>query len=125
MKSIKTLIISLAGYLLLSLPSAAQPAPCAPGPVPPDPQNKEKLESARIAYFTSRMDLTPDEAAKFWPVYKEYRKAMDAARSRFEQAVDPLLIDCFIYELNAAQLKYQFLLRNFKKVRASAAGGHS
>ena len=56
---------------------------------------------------------------------EQTRDAMDAARSRFEQAVDPLLIDCFIYELNAAQLKYQFLLRNFKKVRASAAGGHS
>ena len=51
---------------------------------------------------------------------EQTRDAMDAARSRFEQAVD-----CFIYELNAAQLKYQFLLRNFKKVRASAAGGHS
>lgn len=56
---------------------------------------------------------------------EQTRDAMDAARSRFEQAVDPMLIDCFIYELNAAQLKYQFLLRNFKKVRASAAGGHS
>lgn len=56
---------------------------------------------------------------------EQTRDAMDAARSRFEQAVDPLLIDCFIYELNAAQLKYQFLLRNFKKVRAFAAGGHS
>ena len=55
---------------------------------------------------------------------EQTRDAMDAARSRFEQAVDPMLIDCFIYELNAAQLKYQFLLRNFKKVRASAAGGH-
>ena len=59
------------------------------------------------------------------PEIEQTRDAMDAARSRFEQAVDPLLIDCFIYELNAAQLKYQFLLRNFKKVRASAAGGHS
>ena len=56
---------------------------------------------------------------------EQTRDAMDAARSRFEQAVDPMLIDCFIYELNAAQLKYQFLLRNFKKVRASAKGGHS
>ena len=56
---------------------------------------------------------------------EQTRDAMDAARSRFEQAVDPLLIDCFIYELNAAQLKYQFLLRNFKKVRAPAAGVHS
>ena len=24
-------------------------------------------------------------------------------------------IDCYIYELNAAQLRYQFLLQNFKK----------
>ena len=81
MKSIKTLIILLAGYLLLSLPLAAQPAPCAPGEsAHPTPQNKEKLESARIAYFTSRMSLTPEEASKFWPVYNEYRKAMEEAR---------------------------------------------
>lgn len=26
------------------------------------------------------MNLTPDEAARFWPVYNEYRKAMDEAR---------------------------------------------
>ena len=36
------------------------------------------------------------------------------ARNHFEQAVDPTLIDCYIYELNAAQLRYQFLLRKFK-----------
>ena len=81
MKSIKTLIISLAGSLLMSLPLMGQPAPSAPDrPLPLDHQNKEKLESARIAYFTSRMNLTPDEAARFWPVYNEYRKAMDEAR---------------------------------------------
>ena len=81
MKSIKTLIISLAGSLLMSLPLMGQPAPSAPDrTLPPDHQNKEKLESARIAYFTSRMNLTPDEAARFWPVYNEYRKAMDEAR---------------------------------------------
>jgi hypothetical protein len=28
--------------------------------------------------------------------------------------VDPTLIDCYIYELNATQLRYQFLLRRFK-----------
>jgi len=32
----------------------------------------EKLESLRIAFFTERLDLTPDEAEKFWPVYKDY-----------------------------------------------------
>ena len=40
--------------------------------------------------------------------------AIDAARNHFEQAVDPTLIDCYIYELNAAQLRYQFFLRKFK-----------
>lgn len=39
---------------------------------------------------------------------------IDAARNHFEQVVDPTLIDCYIYELNAAQLRYQFLLRRFK-----------
>ena len=39
---------------------------------------------------------------------------MDCARNHFEQAVDPVLIDCCIYEINAAQLRYQFLLRRIK-----------
>ena len=39
---------------------------------------------------------------------------IDAARNHFEQAVDPTMIDCYIYEINAAQLRYQFLLRRFK-----------
>ena len=37
--------------------------------------------------------------------------AIDTAQNHFEQVVDPTLID---YELNAAQLRYQFLLRKFK-----------
>ncbi len=44
------------------------------------------------------------------------KSAIDTARNHFEQVVDPTLIDCYIYELNAAQLKYQFLLRNFKNL---------
>lgn len=41
--------------------------------------------------------------------------AILSAQSQFEQVVDPTLIDCYIYELNAAQLRYQFLLQNLKK----------
>lgn len=43
------------------------------------------------------------------------RIAIQSAQSQFEQVVDPTLIDCYIYELNAAQLRYQFLLQSFKK----------
>lgn len=39
---------------------------------------------------------------------------IETARNHFEQAVEPTLIDCYIYEWNAAQLRYQFLLRAFK-----------
>lgn len=42
------------------------------------------------------------------------RTTIESARNHFEQVVDPTLIDCYIYELNAAQLRYQFLLRRFK-----------
>ena len=40
--------------------------------------------------------------------------AILSAQNQFEQMVEPALIDCCIYELNAAQLRYQFLLRKFK-----------
>lgn len=44
------------------------------------------------------------------------RHTIDSVRNHFEQEVDPTLIDCCIYELNAAQLRYQFLLRQFKNL---------
>ncbi len=47
------------------------------------------------------------------------RSCIDSARNHFEQEVDPTLIDCFIYELNAAQLRYQFLLRRFKNLEGT------
>lgn len=45
---------------------------------------------------------------------EDTRHAIETARNHFEQEVDPTLIDCCIYEWNAAQLRYQFLLRKFK-----------
>lgn len=42
------------------------------------------------------------------------KMAIFSAQNQFEQVIDPTLIDCYIYELNAAQLRYQFLLKSFK-----------
>jgi hypothetical protein len=33
---------------------------------------KAKLEAARIALITERLELTPEQAQAFWPVYNEY-----------------------------------------------------
>ena len=35
--------------------------------------------------------------------------------NHFEEVVAPPLIDCYIYELKAAHLRYQFLLRHIKQ----------
>lgn len=41
---------------------------------------------------------------------------MDTAYSNFQNVMDPDLIDCYIYESNAAQKKYHFLLKQLKGV---------
>jgi len=49
-------------------------------------QNKEamkKIESARIALITERLGLTPDQAEKFWPVYREYNMQRREIREEF------------------------------------------
>lgn len=33
---------------------------------------REKIQAAHAAYITQRIGLTPEEAEKFWPVYREY-----------------------------------------------------
>ncbi|MCD8198427.1 MAG: YaaL family protein [Lachnospiraceae bacterium] len=39
------------------------------------------------------------------------KSALDRAYSNFENVIDPDLIDSSIYELQAVQLKYRFLLK--------------
>ncbi len=41
------------------------------------------------------------------------------AYNNLENAVDPDLIDCYIYELNSVQMRYKFLLATIKKMEES------
>jgi hypothetical protein len=36
--------------------------------------NLEKFSTYKIGFFTKKMNLTSQEAEKFWPVYNEYQK---------------------------------------------------
>lgn len=54
-----------------------------------DPKVQERIKNLRIAYISDKLGLTPDQAEKFWPVYREFsdkRKAlhMEFAKSRKE-----------------------------------------
>ena len=34
----------------------------------------ERLNAQKIAYFTQKLQLTPSEAERFWPVYNQFQK---------------------------------------------------
>ena len=59
-------------------PMRERPGMEMPPPPPPRPmtkQQRERLESFRIQFITKKLDLTPAEAEKFWPVYNEQKEA--------------------------------------------------
>ncbi len=83
-------------------------------------QNGSRLVALKIAYITKRLDLSPEEAQKFWPIYNLYadelmRARQDANRNskteieldeallnirkkystQFTQAISPQKIDIF------------------------------
>ncbi len=35
-------------------------------------QDGEKIKALKIAFITQKLQLTPDEAQKFWPIYDQY-----------------------------------------------------
>jgi hypothetical protein len=52
-------------------------------------QNREamkKIESARIALITERLGLSPEQAEKFWPVYRQYNVERREIRKEFRDA---------------------------------------
>jgi hypothetical protein len=53
-----------------------------PGPPPPPggEKRKEKVEALKRSYFSEKLELTPTEAEKFWPIYNEFSKKEDALR---------------------------------------------
>ena len=46
---------------------------------------------------------------------EQVKQQMDLAYCNFQNAMDPDLIDCYIFESNAAWKRYRFLLKEAKK----------
>ncbi len=43
-------------------------------------QRIEKIQALKIAFITQRLDLTPAEAEKFWPIYNDYEHELNNLR---------------------------------------------
>lgn len=46
---------------------------------------RDRIDAQRVAFITQQLDLSPDEAARFWPIYNEYRDALKEMRDAFER----------------------------------------
>ena len=40
----------------------------------PDSKQEEKIQALEIAFISRKLNLTTDDAQKFWPVYNEYKR---------------------------------------------------
>ena len=55
-------------------------------PQPQDQKVRDKIEAARIAYITDQLQLTPSEAEKFWPIYREFAERRREIRQQLRDA---------------------------------------
>lgn len=89
----KQLLFLFAFMLSMLLANAQQRPMHRKGAMPPPPppmermskEQRAQLESFKIQFITKKLDLTPEEAEKFWPVYNEQR---DASKKLMQEKKD-------------------------------------
>ncbi|AMJ66283.1 hypothetical protein [Hymenobacter sp. PAMC 26628] len=62
----------LAGALLLAATTAQAQGPLRQRMQAAKAERLSQLDNARIAFFTSRLALSQDQAQRFWPIYNEF-----------------------------------------------------
>ncbi len=45
------------------------------------PERLQELKAQKVAFITQRLELTPEEAQVFWPIYNAYEKELDDVRT--------------------------------------------
>lgn len=73
MKTFKTILV-MALIAMTSL-SMAQP-----GRMRKDGDRKEEIEAMKVGFLTRRLNLSPEEAKTFWPVYNQFQNELDKIR---------------------------------------------
>jgi hypothetical protein len=82
-KLIITIIISL-----VAVSGFAQPEPSKQQQ---RNQRYQQIQSAKIAFFTSEIQLTPKEAEDFWPVYNQYWREREVLMRRTQGAMRSII----------------------------------
>ena len=67
-----------------------------------------RIQSDKKGIVTKSMDLTPEEAAKFWPLYEQFQRELALPRSAANRAIlDLVAADRTLTDANAKRLVEQ------------------
>jgi hypothetical protein len=75
---------------------------------PPDGDDGNRVEVIKMAYITHELNLTPQEAQNFWPVYNNYVNEIKQARNQYPN-------DEVAFEKKVVDIKERYQ-ENFKKI---------
>ncbi len=53
-------------------------------------RGEERIKSLRIAFLTEKLELTPEESEKFWPIYREMSSKLRALKKDGRKKVEGL-----------------------------------
>lgn len=54
----------------------------------PNEKKQQDIEALKVAFISKELELTPDEAQKFWPVYNQYSKELKTIVKDDENVID-------------------------------------
>jgi len=111
---------NVAAIILAAAMIAAPLARAALGGDVTDLQAMQKaVKTDKKAYVASLLALTPDEAKKFWPIYDQYQRDLDAINRRRNVALEGLIgIDRPLSDLYAKQLANELIAADEAEIKA-------
>ena len=79
MTKLQVLSLFLLIFLLNTLTGNAQNRKFGPA------KQSERIDAQKVAFITDQLQLTPDEAQKFWPVYNQFNAEKEDLNKEFIQ----------------------------------------
>ena len=85
----------------------------------------QRVQAMKVAYITQRMNLTPEEAEKFWPLQNEFEAEQKKIRAQYrpgsdlsalsDAEIEQAVVNLFEMEEQITRLKRNYFAR-FKRV---------
>jgi len=71
---------------------------------PPTPERLREIKAQKSAFITARLELTPEEAQQFWPIYNEFDDKQDVIRKEMRELFRGPEEDAKLNDTEAAQV---------------------